>query len=118
MKIRIHWLVGLAFVFAVAVTAVSAVRTARRAAYWHSHRDEPIHEWMTLGYIAHSYRVPPHVLYEALALSPQLPDKRPISRIARLQKHSVDEVIGVLANAIVQARLPNPPPSSAEGGTR
>jgi hypothetical protein len=119
MKIRIHWLVGLAFVLAVAVTAVSAVRTARKAAYWHSHLDEPIHGWMTVGYIAHSYHVPSYVLYEALALSSEPPDKRPISRIARLQNHSLDDVIGVLANAIIQARLPHPPsPRPEEGRAR
>ncbi|MGA2222201.1 MAG: DedA family protein [Verrucomicrobiia bacterium] len=104
MIIRRHWLLGLAFVLTVAITGVSAVRTARKVVYWRSHMDEPIHGWMTVGYIAHSYHVPPDVLYEALALPPKLPDKRPISKIARSQRHSVDDVIGVLADAIIHAR--------------
>jgi len=110
MIIRKHWLLWLVFVLAVFITGVSAVRTVHQAAYWRSHRDEPIHGWMTVGYVAQSYHVPSTVLYEALALAPQPPDKRPISRIARAQNRSVDEVIGVLMKSIDKARPPNPEP--------
>ena len=43
MIIRRHWLLGLAFVLTVAITGVSAVRTARKVVYLRSHMDEPIH---------------------------------------------------------------------------
>jgi hypothetical protein len=49
---RRDWLLRLAFVLTVAITGVSAVGTARKAVYWRSHMDEPIHGWMTVGYIA------------------------------------------------------------------
>jgi hypothetical protein len=104
-----QWLVLLAFVLTLSVTGLFAVRTVRRAVYWHHHQDEPIRPWMNLGYIAHSYRVPPWVLSEALGLPPK-PDRRPIRVIAREQNRSVAEVTTILQNAIVHARPPYPPP--------
>jgi hypothetical protein len=104
-----QWLVVLAFALVVFFTGVFAVRTIRRAVYWHQHKDEAIRPWMNLGYIAHSYRVPPYVLTEALGLPPK-PDRRPIREIARAQNRSVDEVIAILQNAIVHVRPPYPPP--------
>ena len=104
-----QWLVLLAFVLVLSVTGLFAVRTVRRAVYWHYHQDEAIRPWMNLGYIAHSYRVPPWVLSEALGLPPR-PDRRPIRVIAREQNRSVAEVTTILQNAIVHARPPYPPP--------
>jgi hypothetical protein len=113
-----QWLVVLAFVLVLSFTGLFAVRTVRRAIYWHDHRDEPIRPWMNLGYIAHSYGMPPWVLHQALGL-PQRPDRRPIREIARAQNRSVDEVIAILQNAIVHSRppypLPGPPPSPDNG---
>ncbi len=104
-----QWLVVLAFVLVLSFTALFAVRTVRRTIYWHYHQDEPIRPWMNLGYIAHSYSVPPWVLHQALGLA-QKPDRRPIREIARAQNRSVDEVIAILQNAIVHSRPPYPPP--------
>ena len=104
-----QWLVVLAFVLVVSVTGLFAVRTVRRAIYWYYHQDEPIRPWMNLGYIAHSYSVPPWVLHQALGLPPK-PDRRPIREIAREQHRSVNEVIAILQDAIVHARPPYPPP--------
>ena len=105
-----RWLVLLAFLLVVSFTGFFAVRTAQRAIYWHYHQDEPIRSWMNVGYIAHSYHVPPHVLYQALGLPHKPPDKRPIRDIARAQNRSVEDVIAVLQSAIVHARPPYPPP--------
>jgi hypothetical protein len=109
---RRQWLVVLAFVLVVSFTGLFAVRTVRRAIYWHYHQDEPIRPWMSLGYIAHSYSVPPWVLHQALGLPtpPGKPDRRPIREIAREQNRSVAEVIAILQDAIVHARPPYPPP--------
>lgn len=104
-----QWLVLLAFALMVSFTGLFAVRTVRRAVYWHYHQDEPIRAWMNLGYIAHSYRVPPWVLSQALDLPPK-PDRRPIREIAREQHRSVAEVVAILQNAIIHARPPYPPP--------
>ncbi len=112
-----QWLVVLAFVLVVSFTGFFAVRTVRRATYWRSHRDEPIRPWMSIGYISHSYHVPPHVLTEALGLPPQ-PDRRPIRAIAREQNRPVSEVIAILQDAIAQARsIPLRPPPGTQGKT-
>jgi hypothetical protein len=107
-----QWSVVLAFVLVVSFTGIFAVRTVRRAIYWHYHQDEPIRPWMSLGYIAHSYSVPPWVLHQALGL-PLKPDRRPIREIAREQNRSVDEVIAILQDAIVHSRPPYPLPPDA-----
>jgi hypothetical protein len=114
-----QWSVVFAFLLVLSFTGLFAVRTVRRTIYWRHHRDEPIRPWMNIGYIAHSYRVPPWVLSSALGLPPK-PDRRPIRAIAREQNRSVDEVIAVLEDAIVHARPPypppGPPPSARNGG--
>lgn len=99
----------VAFVLVVSFTGFFAVRTVRRTIYWHYHQDEPIRPWMNLGYVAHSYSVPPWVLHKALGL-PDRPDRRPIREIAREQHRSVEEVIAILQNAIIHVRPPYPPP--------
>ena len=105
-----QWTVALTFLLFVSVGVFFLVRAVRPAIYWHYHQDEPIRAWMNIGYIAHSYHVPPHVLYLALGLPHKPPDKRPIRDIARAQNRSVDVVIAVLKDAIVHARPPYPPP--------
>jgi len=105
-----QWLVMLAFFVVITITTLFAVRTVRQALYWHNHHDEPIHGWMTIGYVAHSYHVPPHVLYKALGLPHKPPDKRPLREIAGAQNRSMDVISVVLMDAITHARPPYPPP--------
>lgn len=112
-----QWFLVLAFVLVVLLTGLFAVRTVRRTIYWRHHQDEPIRPWMNLGYIAHSYRVPPYILTQALGL-PQRPDRRPIREIAREQNCSVDEVIAILQDAIVRSRPPYPPPPAPQNQGR
>jgi Arc-like DNA binding domain len=109
-----QWLVVLTFVLVVSLTGLFAVRTVLRTIYWHRHHDEQIRPWMSIGYIAHSFRVPPWVLSQALGLPPK-PDRRPIREIARAQHRSVNEVIAILQEAIVHARPPYPPPGPPPG---
>src|SRR2546423_11499498 len=103
------WIVVGAFALVVLATGVFAVRTVRRAIYWRAHRDEVIRPWMSIPYIAHSYRLPPHVLYQSLGISPQQHDRRPLRQIAREQNRTVDEVISVLQTAIARERAQQPP---------
>jgi len=118
---RQQWLVALAFLLALAITGLFGVRAVRRAVYWHFHKDEPIRPWMSVPYIAHSYRVPPHVLYKAIGLTPIPHDRRPLRLIAREQSRPVEQLIDELQAAIVHARPPYPPPPPPEqpmhGGT-
>jgi hypothetical protein len=105
-----QWLVVAMFLLVAGFTAFKAVHMARKVTYWKAHRDEPIHGWMSVGYVAHSYRVPPYVLYLALGLPHKPPDKRPLRDIAKMQHRSMDEISTVLQNAIIHARAPYPPP--------
>ncbi len=112
------WIVLVAFVLVVVATGVLAVRTIRRAMYWRQHRDEVIRPWMSVPYVAHSYRVPPHILYQALGMLPQPHDRRPLKQIAREQDRAVDEVIRVLHEAIARERAAHPtgtPPPPDQG---
>jgi hypothetical protein len=107
------WLLALGLVLSLAIATLFAFR-----AWQHVPRrqvDEPIHAWMTVPYIARSYRVPPAVLLAALGLPAKPPDRRPIMTIARAQNRPVAAVIADLQNAIVHARppyvLPSPTPA-------
>ena len=114
-----QWLVVILFVLVAGFTTYRAVHTVRKVVYWQAHRDEPIGGWMTVGFVAHSYRVPSHVLYDALALTDKPRDKRPLREIAKTQHRSIDEVRAILQDAITQARpaaSPSPPPD--HGGAR
>jgi len=110
---RKQWfaIVGLALV--LLITGLFAVRTVRRAVYWRLHRDEVIRPWMSVPYVAHSYRVPPHVLYEALGIEPQPHDRKPIKEIAREQNISVEQLITTLQGAIARERTQIPSASQS-----
>ncbi|HEY6118418.1 MAG TPA: hypothetical protein VIV66_00590 [Pyrinomonadaceae bacterium] len=106
---RQQWFVLAGLLLVLLFTGFFAVRTVQRAAYWHRHRDERIRPWMSIGYIARSYRVPPQVLYAALGLPPKK-DRRPLKEIAREQNRPVDDVITTLEKAIAEERLNHAPP--------
>ena len=103
--------VAVAFLLSLSLAIFFVVRAVRPVIYWHYHQDEPIRGWMTLGYVAHSYHVPPHVLHAALGL-PDTPDRRPLREIAKAQNRSMDEIRTLLLEAIVQARRPYAAPAS------
>jgi hypothetical protein len=98
------WLFVLGFVVSLVIVVVFALQAFRHAP--RPRVNEPIRPWMTLPYIAHSYNVPPAVLYQALNV-PRLPrDRRPLTMIARQQNRSVASVIAALQEAIKLARPP------------
>ena len=109
---RREWILLLFFVLALAVTGLVAGRAFRRAAYWRAHQDERIRPWMSVGYVAHSYRVPPPVLYQAIGVEPTPRDRRPLKKIAADQKRSVDILISELQHAIIEFRKSQQPPGS------
>jgi len=105
-----QWIVVLAFLVVLCGIAFFAQRAIRPAIYWHYHQDEAISGWMNVDYVAHSYHVPPHVLFLALGLPLRPPDKRPLRDIASEQNRSMDEIKAILLDAIIHARPPYPPP--------
>ncbi|MFA7248203.1 MAG: hypothetical protein WC273_01055 [Dehalococcoidia bacterium] len=124
-----QWLVAGVFLLALIAAGLFAVRTVRHAIYWRQHQDEPIARWMTVGYVAHSYDVPPEVLLRALGVPeprpPARPDRRPLGEIAAAQGKTFEEISATLRAAIDEARPPQTaplrppaprPPGSDRGG--
>jgi hypothetical protein len=105
---RKQWFAVAALALVLLVTGLFAVRTVRRTIYWRWHRDEAIRPWMSVPYIAHSYHVPRHILYEALQIPSQPHDRRPIKEIAREQNTSVEKLTTTLQEAIARERERNP----------
>ena len=99
-----QWLVLAVFLLVTGFTGFKAVRMVHAVRYWRAHRDEPIRGWMNVGHVAHSYRVPPRILYLALGLPEKPADKRPLREIAKVQHRSVEELRTILQNAIISAR--------------
>ncbi|HEY6328236.1 MAG TPA: hypothetical protein VI756_02790 [Blastocatellia bacterium] len=125
-----QWLILAGFLIVSCLTALTIYYTIGHARSWRHHHDEPIHGWMTVGYVAHTYHVPPRILYDALGLPGDRFDRRPLKEIAREQNRSMDQIRGVLEDAIVRfgsphfSATPIPPeqfqhrPADSRGGPR
>ena len=103
-----QWLLIAGLVLSLGVTGVFAARAMRYVP--RRQVDEPIRPWMTVPYIARSYRVPAVVLYQALGLTPAPRDRRPLIAIARTQNRPVNTLIADLQSDIVRYRAANPTP--------
>jgi hypothetical protein len=112
MNGRKKWLLVVAFLVSAALTVFFAFRAVHHRP--HRRVDEPIRPWMTVTYVAHSYHVPPHVLYDALGIQHKPHDKLTIARVAREQDRPVHAVISDLMAAIERARPAQPGASPAE----
>jgi hypothetical protein len=106
-------LIVLGFVASIALVGIFVARTVHMVRQMR--QDEPIRPWMSIPYIAHSYRLPPAVLYQALGLPEPPRDRRPLTFIAREQRRPVQAVIADLQRAIVRARSPSAPPTTSPG---
>src|SRR5215471_2164234 len=107
------WLLVVAFLLSAALTVLFAFRAVHHRP--HRRVDEPIRPWMTIGYVAHSYHVPPRVLYDALGVQHKPHDKLTIARVAREQNRPVHAVISDLMAAIERARPATPGASPPVG---
>ena len=97
-----------ALVLALFITVFFGLRAFRR--FDHPPTDEPIRGWMNIPYIAHSYQVPPPVLWQTLNPSSDLPpSRRPIRRLAEELNLTTTEVISRLEAAIANERAQHPP---------
>jgi hypothetical protein len=99
--------VGLAFVVAIASTFIFATKAGRRVRQMHGAHD-PIQEWMSVPFIAHSHHVPASVLFQAIGVHPRQPrDRRSVRHIARDVNRPVSELMAQIGRAI---RAAEPPP--------
>lgn len=99
-----HRLLFLAFCAAALITLFLAARTAAFYAYWSMHRAVPIEDWMTIGYVARSWDVPPQTLRGALGLATEGHDRRSIARIAAERGVPAGMLIDDIEKAVADAR--------------
>ena len=93
----------IAFALALLVTVFFAVRLVVHAVYWSRHRDAELAEWMTIGYVAQSYRVERDDLARAVGVEPGSGQRLTIAGIAERTDQSVNEVEAALL-AVIRAR--------------
>jgi hypothetical protein len=98
----------IGLLLSLAMIGVFSVRAARHASF--RRVDESIRPWMTLPYIAHSYKVPVMDLYRALNLTPVLHDRRTVMKLSKDLNLPLSEVNILLQEAIVNARPKTPTP--------
>ena len=94
-----RWLT-LSFALTLTLALVFIIRAGVFFVYWQQHRDEPIEGWMTVRYVAHSYRVDPRIVHDAVGLPQTGPDRRPLVRIAREDGEPLDEMTARILEAI------------------
>jgi len=107
---RDHRTLLLAFGATLAVTLYFMVRLIVVTLYWANpaHHDVTIAAWMTPGYIARSYQLAPHVLFEAIGYGPAPGDPRSLRQIADETGRSVDDIAEAIRTAIATARATPP----------
>jgi hypothetical protein len=89
------------FILAVVFTGLFAFRSVAVMIYWSEpdRKDQAIEGWMTPRYVAQSWHLPPHVMYEALHTD-EMPNRRQtLHDIARTQDTSIDDLAGRIAAA-------------------
>lgn len=110
-----HGLLAVVFIAAAWLAVLFAARATHDTRHWRQHRNEPIQRWMTVGYVARSYNVPPSALWDALDLpDPRTDarhDRRPLSEIAAARGQTFEQVAMTLQAAITHARAPQSPPA-------
>lgn len=99
-----RWLT-LAFLLTLTLALVFTIRAGVFFVYWQQHQDEPIEGWMTVRYVARSYRVDPKIVHDAIGLPRTGPDRRPLIRIAREDGKPLDQITERVLEAIRANRI-------------
>ena len=77
---------------------------------------ELIRDWMTIGFIAHTYRMPPRYLYETLNIPPKGNEEKSLKQLNDEYFPGQPGIVLQLVKAAIQANLPPPtaiPPATA-----
>lgn len=93
----------ITFGVALVVTVFFGFRLAVHAVYWSEHRDADLAGWMTIGYVAQSYRVERDDLALAVGVEPGFGQRLTIAEIAERTDRSVGEIKAALL-AEIRAR--------------
>lgn len=110
---RRHPVLVSAFVLFTLLALLFAGRFGYRVAYWSTHQNQPVAEWMTVGYIAHSWHLDPHDLEMQAGLPPPAGHPLTLGEIATGRGVPVSEVIAAVEAAIARLQAekhgPKPP---------
>ncbi|MGJ8570737.1 MAG: hypothetical protein ACSHXI_08560 [Hoeflea sp.] len=99
-----RWLT-LSFLITLTLALVFIIRAGVFFVYWQNHADEPIEGWMTVRYVARSYRVDPKIVHDAVGLPLTGPDRRPLIKIAREEGKPLDQITERVLDAIRADRI-------------
>jgi|SRR5688572_11124183 len=105
-----NFFVGLMILIGLAIIVFFGLRTARAFRQFHGQRPVPhledypmetdvdlIRDWMTLPYISITYRLPPDLLYQALAIPP---DKNERKSLRQLNNQYFPETPGFVLDTV------------------
>ncbi|MBU4530422.1 MAG: hypothetical protein KUA43_01045 [Hoeflea sp.] len=98
-----RWLT-ISFLLTLTLALVFTIRAGVFFVYWQNHADEPIEGWMTIRYVAKSYRVEPKIVHDAIDLPKTGPDHRPLVKIARERNQPLDALTAQIIEAIEAER--------------
>jgi len=71
-----------AFVIVCLISLLLGVRLVGSYIYWTNHANEPLQNWMRLGYISKSHNVDVESLRQSIGLPPDQRERRPLEEIA------------------------------------
>jgi hypothetical protein len=102
-----HKVAATAFVVALVIALFFAARLAYFMVYWSdpAHRNQPIEDWMTIGYVARSYDVPRDKLAEAIVVTPRLGQRMTLADIAAERGVTTESLKTELRRAIAQLQV-------------
>ena len=102
---RRHPVLVLAFVLASLGATFFAGRIVWNVVYWAQHRQEAVQPWMTVGYVGHSWGLPPREI-DARAGLPMPEKGHPLTlqQIADQRGVPVAEIIALVEVTVAQMR--------------
>lgn len=108
----------------VLIVGVFGLRTIRAFREFGGHRPPPfapagdaqaaetnvelIRDWMTIGFISHTYRMPPRLLYDTLEISPNGNEKKSLKELNDEYFPELPGHVLTMVKATIQANLPPP----------
>lgn len=105
-----HHPIALSLFAAAALAAlVLAVRLTLFTAYWADpeHRRQHPEPWMTPGYVAHSWHLPPEEVFRAIGLPDRPGERVTLEEVAASRGVPVDQVMQELS-VVLSTKAPRP----------